>query len=440
MNYSEALSYIHGFQRFGSTPGLHRINAVLDQLDHPERRPRFVHIAGTNGKGSVTAMVDSVLRAAGHRSGRYISPYLERFNERISLDGRDISDDDLIRATAAVKTAVERAVAAGAEMPVEFDVTTAVAFQHYASAGAELVALEVGLGGLYDSTNVVDPAVSVITSIGHDHIAVLGPTLNDIAANKAGIIKPGRPAIVSCADEGALAVIAAEARRNGSQLTIIGRDVQWSGGLADERCGPLGGQTVAVSGPGWRVTDIHLPLAGPHQRENAATAIAALKTLAADGVRIDDEAIRRGIADTVWPGRLEVMAERPLVVIDGAHNPQAAAALAAAVGPVRRRRTFLVLGMLADKDIGPVLDSVLPLATDIIVTTPASSRASSAAAVADQVRRHGRDSVRTISDAHVAVAEAIAQAGDDDLVLVTGSLYLIGDVRPVLRRLLADAR
>ncbi|MGE5560625.1 MAG: bifunctional folylpolyglutamate synthase/dihydrofolate synthase [Chloroflexota bacterium] len=436
MNYDEALSYIHGFQRFGSTPGLQRINAILAELGHPERRLRFVHIAGTNGKGSVTAMVDAALRAAGCRCGRYISPYLERFNERIGFGGRDISDDDLCAVIDEVRAAVERAMAAGAERPTEFDVTTAVAFQYYARVGAEYVALEVGLGGRYDSTNVVDPAVSVITSIGYDHVAVLGPTLRDIAANKAGIIKPGRPVVARCADADALAVIAAEARRQGSPLTVVGQDVTWDGQLADDRLGPLGGQTVAVRSADWQLADIHVPLAGPHQCENTATAVAALKLLADQGAALSDAEIRHGIAATVWPGRLEVLSQRPMVVIDGAHNPQAAAALAVAVGPVRRRRTILVLGMLADKDIGPVLDSLVPLADEIIVTTPASVRASAPEAVATEVARRAAN-VRAIADAHAAVAEALTVAQADDLVLVTGSLYLIGDVRPVLRRLLA---
>jgi len=435
MNYNEALAYIHSFQRFGSTPGLARISAILEQLGHPERRPRFVHIGGTNGKGSVTAMVDAALRAAGCRCGRYISPYLERFNERISFDGRDITDDDLAAATAEVRRAIDRAEAAGAERPTEFDVITAIAFLYYAEVGAEYVALEVGLGGRYDSTNVVDPAVSVITSIGRDHVAILGPTLADIAANKAGIIKPGRPAVARCADPGALAVIAREAERQGSPLIVIGHDVTWEGRPADEQMGPLGGQTVAVRGPGWQIDGLYVPLAGPHQQENAASAVAALKLLESQGAPLSDAVIKRGIAATNWPGRLEVLARRPLVVIDGAHNPQAAAALAAAVAPIRCRRTLLVLGLLADKELDSVLASLLPLADEVFVTTPKSVRALAPDVVAARAAALGAR-VRTIADPHVAVSEAVAAAAAEDLVLVTGSLYLIGDVRSELRRLL----
>jgi folylpolyglutamate synthase/dihydrofolate synthase len=219
------------------------------------------------------------------------------------------------------------------------------------------VALEAGLGGTYDSTNVVDPTVSVITSIGRDHLAVLGPTLADVASNKAGIIKPGRPAVVHCADESAMQVIATEAAVKGSPLTVIGRDVTWQGqslGLDDggPATAPLGAQRVNVTGPGWSLSDIIVPLAGPHQQINAATAVAALKQLVADGARITDDDIRRGIAATTWPGRLEVMGRQPLVIIDGAHNPEAAVALAAAVRPIGRRRTILVLGMLVVVIIG----------------------------------------------------------------------------------------
>lgn len=441
MDYEESLRYIHSFQRFGTHPGLHRINAVLEELGHPEKAgTRFVHIAGTNGKGSVTAMVDSVLRTAGYRCGRYISPYLERFNERVSFAGQDISDDELAAVTTEVAGAIERAQAKGAEPPVEFDVITAIAFAWYAARGAEYVALEAGLGGTYDSTNVVNPMVSVITSIGRDHLAVLGPTLADVASNKAGIIKPGRPAIVHCADEAAMRVIAAEAAAKGSQLTVIGRDVTWQGqplGLDDGNpaTAPLGAQRVTVTGPGWSLADIIVPLSGPHQQINAATAVAALKQLVADGVKITDDDIRRGIAATTWPGRLEVMGRQPLVIIDGAHNPEAAVALAAAVRPIGRRRTILVLGMLADKELAPVLDSLLPLADEVIVTTPNSLRAGAPETITAQVSARGVVA-RTIPAVAEAVRTALAAATSDDLVLITGSLYLIGEVRPLLRDLL----
>lgn len=439
MNYDEAIAYIHSFQRFGTTPGLSRINAILDQLGHPERRPRFVHVGGTNGKGSVTAMIDAALRAAGRPCGRYVSPYLERFNERISFDGREISDNDLAAATAEVQRAVERAQEAGAERPTEFDVITAIAFLYYAAVGAEYVALEVGLGGRFDSTNVVDPAVSVITSIGRDHLAILGPTLVDVAANKAGIIKPGRPAVARCADPDALTVIVREAERLGSPLLIVGRDVTWAGRPADDQLGTLGGQTVAVSGSDWRIDGLYVPLAGPHQQENAASAVAALKLLESQGAPLSDAAIAHGIAATSWPGRLELLARRPLVVIDGAHNPEAASALAAAVAPVKRRRTLLVLGLLADKELDDVLARLLPLADEVYVTTPKSVRAAAPDAVAARAAALGASHVRVVADAHAAVRAALAEAGADDLVLVTGSLYLIGDVRPELRRLLGQS-
>lgn len=399
---------------------------------------RFVHIAGTNGKGSVTAMVDSVLRHAGFRCGRYISPYLERFNERVSFAGADISDADLAEVTTEVAAAVARAQAKGAEAPVEFDVITAIALTWYAHCRAEYVAFEVGLGGTYDSTNVVDPAVSVITSIGHDHLAVLGPALTDVAANKAGIIKPGRPAVVRCDDPASLSVITAAATAGGSPLTVIGRDVTWRSRPSAAAAGeaPLGAQTVSVCGPGWRLDDIHVPLPGPHQQLNAATAVAALKQLVAGGAAISNDDIRSGIAATVWPGRLEVMSRHPLVVIDGAHNPEAAAALATAIAPVSRRRTTLVLGMLADKELAPVLDSLLPLVDDIIVTTPNSVRAIAPELISERIRERGR-AARTIVSAEEAVRTALAATGPDDLLLVTGSLYLIGEARPLLRALLA---
>lgn len=433
MTYAQALAYIHGLHRFGSKPGLERIAALLAGLGHPEARLDFLHVAGTNGKGSVTAMLAAALEEHGLSTGRYTSPYLERWNERISLNGLDIPDADVAALAERVRPVADGVGAALGSPLTEFEVVTAMALDWFASRGAEAVAWETGLGGRFDATNIVQqPLVAVITNIGFDHMDVLGDTLAAIAAEKAGIIKPGRPVVTGAVGE-ALEVIADTAARLGSALTTVGpagggATVQWAPGRA-----ALDGQELDVSGPGWALASLRVPLLGAHQLANAAIAVAALKQAG-----VSDGAIRRGLARVRWPGRLEVLSRAPLVVIDGAHNADGAEALRRAIeGVFHRRPNVLVLGILADKSVEAMVERLVPLADRVICTEPLSPRALPADRLAELVSRWGVPA-EAMPAAEGALARGLELAGESGFLLVTGSLYLVGHARGWLRAALEE--
>ncbi len=422
MTYQEALDYLATLGKFGINLGLARIEKLLDLMGRPERRFKTVHVTGTNGKGSTTAMLAAVLGAAGIRAGMYTSPHLADYTERFVVAGEPISREALAAAIAHTRGFVEAMVAEGWEHPTEFELLTAAAFHHFAVAGVEYAVIEVGLGGLLDSTNVIIPEVSVITNVTLEHTDRCGGTVAEIAAHKAGIIKPGVPAVTAAGGE-ALAVIERAAAAKGARLAVLGRDFSAAfAGLdgwrqrvafASARHGDLG--TFAVG------------LLGRHQAENAAAAIMAALVLAdADG-RVTLAAIRDGLAAVRWPGRFEVVAGRPAVVIDGAHNPAGAAVLRATLDEVfPGRAVAFVLGILADKDIAGITAALVRPADGVVAVKPLSERAAEPAAVLAGVAA-GRTA------AAGAVAEAVdlarSMAGPDGVVCVAGSLYLVGPAR-----------
>lgn len=429
--YDRALAWIHSTMRFGSKLGLQRIRRLVQLLGSPEKKTEYIHVAGTNGKGSVTAMVASALAANGYRSGRYISPYLEDFRERIVLGGKMISQEDLVRLVNVVKPAVERMVAEGEEHPTEFEVITATAFLYYAEQECDYVALEVGLGGRFDATNIVTPAVSVITTISLDHTERLGDTVEKIASEKAGIIKPGVPVVTGVSLDGALRAIKARADEIGSPLYTVSNerraDVTW-----EEVSYSMEGQVINIRGPGFRYDDVRVPLLGRHQQQNAAVAVAALEFGRPKNrqgkFRLDKTATKHGIAKTVWPGRLEVMHTRPLVLLDGAHNAEGAKALADALSSFPRKRTVCILGMLGDKSYKEAVGLIAPLCDEVIVTKPAAGRALDPDVLSGEVKSYV-PSVTIQPDIEKAVKEAISKTGPEDMLLVCGSLYLVGPAR-----------
>lgn len=427
MQYAEALDYIHGLQRFGSRLGLERISRLLEAAGHPEEELRVIHVAGTNGKGSVTAMVTAILRAAGYSVGMYVSPFLEEFRERIQMDGECISEADLAHWAELLRPLAERMGQECGEYPTEFEFVTLVALCYYAARRVDLAVLEVGLGGRYDATNVVsDPVACVISNIALDHTDRLGKTLGEIAFEKAGIVKAGRPVVTGAREEEALRVIAQACEERDAPLYVAGRDFSWQERHCDYR-----GQSIDLHGLRGYYPDLRLSLLGRHQQSNAACAVAALEAGGLQG--IDEMAIRRGLETCRWPGRLEVLGQHPLVVIDAAHNPDGVAALTRALPLFPYRRLVAVLGILKDKDAESMVAALAPRADVLIATAPTGSRAGRPERIAGLARPY-TGKVWAEADITSALKMALAEAGPEDMVLVAGSIYLVGPARTWLRQ------
>ena len=433
--YEAFLAYLGHLARFGMRLGLERMEALLERLGHPERRAGVVHVAGTNGKGSTAAMIAAIARAAGLRTGLYTSPHLVRFNERIAVDGEPIGDEALLEAYRAVRAAVEALGAA--EPPTQFEFATAMAFWVFAEAGVELAVLEVGLGGRLDATNVVRrPEVCVVTSLGLDHTQVLGGTLAAIAAEKAGILKPGADAVVASPPPEAAPVIQERAQELGAPLFEVGEGApvmagaqvyRWSG-----RCEGLSGGRLDVATPeGRRLEGLRVALAGRHQLLNGAVAAACADRLRARGWPTGPDSVARGLEQVRWPGRFHVLRQHPTVVVDGAHNPAAARALAAGFreifgGPPR----ILVTGMLKEKDVRGVLEALVSPGCTVVATRARSSRTEPASPeeLASLAAQLGAGRTECVEPPARALARALELAEPDDVVAVCGSLYLAGEI------------
>ena len=418
----EALNFIHEKLWQSTKPGLSRTRELLFGLGNPQNRLRFVHITGTNGKGSVAAMLSSVLTASGFRTGLYTSPYVSRFNERIQIDGEPISDEELAEITSlCVPLALSME-----DRPTEFELVTAVAMEHFARRFCDVVVLEVGMGGRLDSTNVIEaPLCSVITNIGLDHTRELGDTAQKIALEKAGIIKEGCPVITYELERLVDEVIADECLRHGSSLSRaqFGKIVS----VSDSRSG----QVFSYK----EYENVFLPLLGEHQLKNAAVALETVDVLnAKHDFGISKDAVLRGFSAVKWPARFEILAEAPYFVVDGGHNPQCAETVA---DNLKRyfpgMNTVILLGVLADKDYMS-LAGILSNAADSFVTiTPKSPRALSAEVLAKEIEVFGKPvfSSDIIED---GVSKAIELAGKDGVVCSVGSLYTAGTVRAFFGR------
>ncbi len=414
-------------RNFGQRPGLERIAFLLRYLGEPHRRYRVVHVAGTKGKGSTATLISSILQEAGLRVGLYTSPHLVRYNERIQVDGVPISDAELEAAFRRLWPGVEAALAnPDVGQPTEFEVGTALAFDHFAARQVEVAVVEVGLGGRLDATNVVQPDVAVITPIGLDHTEVLGDTIGQIAGEKAGIIKPGVPVVISPQVPEAWAVLQATAAARSAALVEVGWDVIYRVRALSPR-----GTVMDVRGRLGEYPSLEVGLAGSHQGANAATALAAVEVLTTRGVPVAEAAIRRGLAKGWIPGRFEVVAQRPTVVLDGAHNPVAAAALARALEEVfPGRRPVFVVGLQSEKPVLPTLAQVLPAGRAVVCTRARWSRL--APLSPEELARWARllvEEVHTAGSAGEALELACRLAGPDGLVCCWGSLYLIGELR-----------
>lgn len=420
---------IHEFNRFGMVLGLDRMEELLRRLGNPQDDLKVIHVAGTNGKGSVSKYLEEGLSACGYKMGLYTSPYIETFNERIRYDGADISDEDLEYYGQKVVSAAEAMVANGLDSPTEFEVVTAIAFLYFAGRQADITILEVGLGGIGDSTNVVkSPLASVITSISYDHMAQLGNSLAEIAVNKAGIIKTGCPVIANVPQRDAAKIIARKAYAMGSRLYDI------SGiraAVSDET--PFS-QKVSMELYEKSYSDVEISMVGRHQAENLKTALATLEILRKSGaVKLDREALYEGLKRARQPGRFEVISEDPLVIIDGAHNEAGAQALQETMAQhFAGKKILLVAGILADKEIDSIVKFLTKITDHIIVTEPDNPRKLAAEKLAEHVAEFGA-AAEVVSDVEAAVHRAKELADGYDVILFAGSLYLIGDVRRLWR-------
>ena len=400
--------------------GLDRVEALLDNLGSPHRAGRFIHVAGTNGKGSTCAMIERALCEAGLRTGLYSSPHLVEPTERIQIGGAPTSPEDFARAFDQVHHAALEMVKSGAldGHPTYFETITAMAFLLFRKHGVEAVVLETGMGGRLDATNVVNPELAVLTPIDFDHEKFLGSTIPQIAFEKAGILKPGRPAIIALQRPEALAVIEQRARETGSPLIHAS---SWR--AEDLHQDAYGNRFTATYRD--HAIPIELPLIGAHQVENALTAIAALVHLG-----IESAAIQRGLAATRWPGRLECVRRRPDVFLDGAHNPAGAAALARYIREFHtNRRVWMLFGAMSDKDLSVLAPLLFPLAHELIFTTPNQARAYAAGTLREQT---GETRARVIPSPAEALDTILREARAEDAVFITGSLYLVGELRPRL--------
>ncbi len=420
MTLDEALYYIHSVCWKGSIPGLERIGALLDKMGNPERTLKFVHVTGTNGKGSTCAMIASMLQKAGYKTGLYTSPYIEKFNERIQINGEMIPDEEICELTEYIKPLADSIF----EQPTEFEMVTALGFAYFARHKCDIVVAEVGMGGEFDATNVIlPPEAAVICNIGLDHTEVLGDTLEKIAATKAGIIKAGCEAVLYRESPSVEAVFEAHCKALGVPLHKAEFD-----SIVSESHG-LEGQVFSCG----RFKHLRLPLLGSHQLNNAAVALKAAEVLQKRGWALTDEHIRAGLADVSWPGRFELLQKEPLFIADGGHNPQCIEALVENIRKYLAGRTLTVLtGVLADKDYNSMYADVAPFAREFVTVTPDNPRAMSAEDLAAYLARFEKP-VTACQSVREGVRKAISLAGKDGIVLCYGSLYMLGDIKSAVK-------
>lgn len=422
MTANEAIAYIHSVCWKGSVPGLGRTQELLRRMGNPEKKLKFVHIAGTNGKGSTAAMTASILRKAGYRTGLYTSPFIYRFHERMQVNGVEISDEDLAAVTEYVKPFAE----AMTQSPTEFELVCCIAFEYFARQNCDIVVLEVGMGGAMDSTNVIEaPEVAVITNIGLDHTEVLGDTVEKIALTKAGIFKENGHAVVYRGTPSVEAVFETVCQER--NVTLKKADFDGLRLLSHS----LEGQRFDCGAR----KDLFLPLLGDHQLHNAAVVLSVADTLIEEGWKISEENIREGLRDVTWPGRFDIMRRDPLFIIDGGHNPQCIEALVKNIQDYLADKRLIVLtGVLADKDYADMYKPVMPYAEKFVCITPPSPRKLEAAELAGYLRQAGADAIACGSIPE-GVRTAMDLAGKEGVVLSFGSLYSIGDIRDALKSL-----
>jgi len=426
LDFKEALEYLANLTKFGVNFGLGRIEELLNRLGNPHQALKIAHIGGTNGKGSTTVMLANILQSAGYRVGTFTSPHLHSYCERFRINGKEIDRSRIAGLITELRPHLEAMVSEGFEHPTEFEVSTALAFVYFEQEKVDFLVLEVGMGGAVDSTNVITPLLSVITNVSIDHTDYLGKTVREIARVKSGIIKPGVPTVTAAAGE-ALEVISETCRDRGSPLTLVGRDITWK-----HLSSSLAGQYFSVQGCRGTYENLWLPLLGRHQQINAVSAIAAVELLVDRGLTVDAGDVRDGLAVTCWPARLEILRREPLVLVDGAHNYEGARSLRQALEDYfPNRDVVMVFGMLEDKERAKVASELAPAARAVIVTRPDSPRAGNWRELAVDVRRYTPE-VYLMEGIEGALNKAFSLVRPGEMVCVTGSLYMVAEVRELL--------
>lgn len=435
--YQRALDYIYSFvdqeklapdQYVPRRFDLENMRSLLSMLGDPHRRLRAVHVAGTKGKGSTCAMISSILQAAGYQVGLFTQPHLHTFRERIRINDRLMSEDEMVASLETLKPSIEKI-----SEPSTFEIMTAMAFQYFAEQEVDLAVVETGLGGRLDTTNVIEPLVAVITSISYDHTYILGNTIEEIAGEKAGIIKEGRPVVCAPQRPAAEEVIARVCQERKAPFILVGRDWLWQEGEAD-----MGGQAFSVRSEipdakgliadrGSR--DVWIHLLGRYQVVNATTTIAAIDQLCRQGIKVSMEQVHQGLQRARWPGRLEILGREPLLVVDGAHNVDSVQRLMRALREyLSFDRLILVVGFSADKDINGMMQELISQAQEVIVTQSRHPRAAEPESIVKELGP-SETSVSIVSDAASALWRGLELADKGDLVCVTGSLFVVAEAR-----------
>jgi dihydrofolate synthase/folylpolyglutamate synthase len=416
--YQRSLDYLYGLERFGMIFDLTQVEKILKAIDEPHREVQAIHIGGTNGKGSTAAMIASILQKEGYRVGLYTSPHLLRFTERIKVDGKEIERDEVVELAEWMREKIE---AAGITLPFTFfDFTTSMAFLYFKQKMVDLAILEVGLGGRLDSTNVVDPLLSIITNIDKDHVEQLGRSLLKIAGEKAGIIKKGRPLITAATQPRVLRLFSRTCKEKGAPYFRVGRDFrsEWT----DDG-------NFNYEGLHRKLWNVHLNLLGFHQITNGTTALGAMEVLEELGYTVSTDAMMEGLREVNWPGRLEMVSSSPRVVLDGAHNPAGALVLRAALEKeFQYDRLILLVGMMKDKDAKTFLETLAPLADHILLSKPHIDRAASPSVLLDVLGRKGKKA-EVIEEMKEAIEKSLSLTREEDLLCITGSLYTIGEAK-----------
>ncbi len=426
MNYTESLAYLDGLGKFGIQLGMERIEGLLRELGNPENKIKTVHVTGTNGKGSVASMITNILLAANLKVGKFTSPHLVKYNERIQINGADISDEDFATVMTAVKVAAESVVKKGVcSQPTQFEVLTAAAFLYFHLQKVDYAVIEVGMGGLWDSTNVITPVVSVITNVAMDHDERLGKCIERIAMQKAGIIKEKVPVVTAAESNEALGPIVSFAMFKEAPVYLYGKAF-WG----TEVKSSMEGQTFTLHAGDFYASDYEIKLPGEHQIKNTSLAIVAAKLVSKQDDRINELALHIGVANTLWPGRLERIHKNPDIILDGAHNPNGAEALRKALDKYYAgRKVHFVFGMMGDKDMSGVINTLIH--KDDVVYTVRADQGARAAEAADLAQLVGANAIPMASLAE-AYDAAITAAGEDGIVCVCGSLYLVGEFKKML--------
>lgn len=432
-DYAAALQYLYSLTNYevklatqyaGQLFDLTRMERLLDAMDHPEGRFRSVHVAGTKGKGSTAAMIASVLRHAGQRTGLFSSPHLHTFRERIQVDGQPISEAELVAHLRRLRPLFDTL-----EGLTTFEASQAIAFDYFVDKGVTWAVVEVGLGGRLDTTNVIRPEVAVITPVSYDHMLVLGDTLTAIAEEKAGIIKPRTPVVSGPQPEEAMNVILHVAEHLQAPLAVVGRD--WTYRLEEAT---WDGQRFTVYGPGITYSDLYIPLLGEHQLANATAAVAALQVLREGPLPMPESAIREGLRTVRWPARLEILSREPLVVVDGAHNGDSMQRLVEALDAYfPRRRRVVLFAALADKDLPRMFQALLPSVDTVVFTRTAHPRAAEPEGLARQAEPFDKPAI-VEHDLDHALDVALGLAGSDGVVVATGSLSTAAAIREAWAR------